>query len=63
MRSLTGLVDLPVLGVVSAAFPRELSAKLRWELRRFLFAGAALCGALVVVLLLNWVGLRMPGVG
>jgi hypothetical protein len=63
VRSLADITDLPVLGVVSAAFPSVLAAKARGQLGRFLLAGTALAGAYVVTLTLNWVGLRLPGVG
>jgi polysaccharide chain length determinant protein (PEP-CTERM system associated) len=63
VRSLTDLTDLPVLGVVSAAFPSVLAARARAQLGRFLLAGTALAAAFVVTLTLNWVGLRLPELG
>lgn len=63
VRGLSDLVDLPVLGVVSAAFPRELAAKAGAERRRFIMAGSALAVAFFLVLALNWAGLRLPGSG
>jgi hypothetical protein len=52
-----------VLGVVSAAFPRELAAKARAQLGRFLLASTALGAAFVITLALNWAGLRLAGLG
>lgn len=58
-RSLAQLTDLPVLGVVSPAFPSELAARARHELWRFSLAGAALVGAFVVAVAMSLVGFRI----
>jgi uncharacterized protein involved in exopolysaccharide biosynthesis len=63
MRGLVEITDLPVLGVVSAAFPRELAYKARGELLRFLGAGAALVGVFATVLLLSRMGIRLSNLG
>lgn len=59
---LTALVDLPVLGVVSAAFPEALAARARGELFRFVGAGVLLLLAFAVAVVLNWSGFRL-GIG
>lgn len=59
VRSLTELTDLPVLGVVSPAFPRQAAARARGELLRFAAAGGALMTAFVAVVVLNGMGLRI----
>jgi polysaccharide chain length determinant protein (PEP-CTERM system associated) len=63
VRSLTEMTELPVLGVVSAAFPHELAARAKAESRRFVLASSALVATFIIMLALNWVGLRLPGVG
>lgn len=63
MRGLVELSDLPVLGVVSAAFPRELAVRARGDLLRFLGAGGLFAATFALVLILNWTGLRLHGVG
>jgi polysaccharide chain length determinant protein (PEP-CTERM system associated) len=60
-RSLAELADLPVLGVVSAAFPRQLAALARGQLLRFVGAGSVLVAAFACVMVLNWLGVRLPG--
>jgi polysaccharide chain length determinant protein (PEP-CTERM system associated) len=62
-QGLADLTDLPVLGVVSAAFPAQLAAKARGELLRFVGAGSALGAAFAVVMVLNWLGVRLTGAG
>jgi polysaccharide chain length determinant protein (PEP-CTERM system associated) len=63
VHGLTDLTDIPVLGVVSAAFPGELAAKSRGELLRFLGAGGVLMTAFVVVVFLNRAGVRLHAAG
>lgn len=60
---LAALVDLPVLGVVSAAFPLALTARARGELIRFVGAGGILVFAFAGVIFLNWSGFRLLGGG
>ncbi len=59
MRALNELTDLPVLGVVSPAFPRQTAARARGELLRFLLAGGALAAAFAGAMALNWLGVRL----
>jgi polysaccharide chain length determinant protein (PEP-CTERM system associated) len=59
--NLAELTDLPVLGVVSAAFPRQLAARARNQLLRFLGAGSVLAAAFAGVMVLNWLGVRLSG--
>jgi polysaccharide chain length determinant protein (PEP-CTERM system associated) len=61
VRGLSELTELPVLGVVSAAFPRQLTMQAKRSLFGFLGAGAVLACVFVVVLLLNHVGFRIAG--
>jgi polysaccharide chain length determinant protein (PEP-CTERM system associated) len=61
VRGLAQLTDLPVLGTVSAAFPRELAAQARRALLGFLGAGAVLVCLFGVVLALNHFGFRISG--
>ena len=60
-RGLAELADLPVLGVVSAAFPRQLAAIARGQLLRFVGAGGVLAAAFAGVVVLNWLGVRLSG--
>jgi hypothetical protein len=60
VRTLSALVPLPVLGAVMSAFPDQLTQERRQDMRRLVFAGLGLVLAFVIVLLLNWRGLRMP---
>ena len=60
VRTLSALVPLPVLGAVMSAFPEQLTQERRQDMRRLVFAGLGLVMAFVIVLLLNWRGLRMP---
>jgi uncharacterized protein involved in exopolysaccharide biosynthesis len=61
LRGLAELAELPVLGVVSSAFPQQLTAQSKKSLLRFIGAGGALVGACAVVLVLNHMGLRLHG--
>jgi uncharacterized protein involved in exopolysaccharide biosynthesis len=67
VASLNELTDLPVLGVVSAAFPREQRAEAKLELRHFMAAVAGLLIIFVITLALDWAQLRpplhLPGLG
>jgi len=63
LQYLTDLIDAPVLGVVSSAFPDRLRHEARWSLFRFLGASAALSGVLVAVLILAINGFRMNLIG
>jgi polysaccharide chain length determinant protein (PEP-CTERM system associated) len=59
LQNLTDLIDAPVLGVVSSAFPERLRQEARGELYRFLGASAALSCLLVAVLILTIYGFRV----
>ncbi len=59
VRSLSELTDLPVLGVVSPAFPQEQEAAAKGELTRLIMAAAGLAGIFLAVLVLNWANLRI----
>jgi polysaccharide chain length determinant protein (PEP-CTERM system associated) len=59
LQNLRDLIDAPVLGVVSSAFPDRLRQEARGELYRFLGASAALSCLLVAVLILTLNGFRM----
>ncbi len=63
LQNLMDLIDAPVLGVVSSAFPDRLRIEARGELYRFLGASAALSGVLVAVLSLAINGFRMNLIG
>src|SRR5690606_16602033 len=63
LRGLTELTDLPVLGVVSSAFPQQAAARARGELFRFVGAGGLLVVLFAGVMVLNWSGVRWPGIG
>jgi polysaccharide chain length determinant protein (PEP-CTERM system associated) len=62
-RGLTELTDLPVIGVVSSAFPVEMAARARAQLFRFLGAGMVLCMLFAVAVVLNRAGVRWPAGG
>lgn len=64
LQDLTSLIEAPVLGVVSSAFPDRLRQEARGELYRFLGASAALSSLLVAVMILTINGFRinLPGV-
>lgn len=59
VRGLTALTGLPVLGVVSAAFPQQLHVAARRDLFRFTTAAGALVVGFAIVLVLNWAGVRL----
>lgn len=59
VHDLSRLTDLPVLGAVSPAFPREMAASARAELFRFLGAGGAFAATFVLVVVLNSMGIRL----
>lgn len=59
VRDLTELTGLRVIGVVGAAFPGQIRARNRADARRLGLAAAALVAALVLVLVLNWAGVRL----
>src|SRR5690606_8632034 len=63
LRGLVELTDLRVLGVVSSAFPQEAAARARGQLFRFVGAGTLLVVAFAAVMVLNWSGVRWPGMG
>jgi polysaccharide chain length determinant protein (PEP-CTERM system associated) len=63
LRGLTKISDLPVIGVVSAAFPDQLGAKAKRQLLGFIGACGILFGLLILVLVLNQSGLRLGGNG
>ena len=58
-RSLIDLTGLPVLGVVSVAFPGRLNIEARREVLSFAGGVAALCVGLLVALVLSRAGLRL----
>jgi polysaccharide chain length determinant protein (PEP-CTERM system associated) len=60
-RGLAELTELPILGVVSSAFPQQLTAQSKKSLLRFLAAGGMLVGVCAVVLVLNHMGFRISG--
>jgi polysaccharide chain length determinant protein (PEP-CTERM system associated) len=59
LKSLTELIDVPVLGVVSSAFPDRRRKEARGELYRFLGASSVLAVLLVAALLLTLAGFRL----
>jgi polysaccharide chain length determinant protein (PEP-CTERM system associated) len=63
LRGLSELTDLPVIGVVSSAFPDAMAAKARGELLRFVGAAGVLFTLFIGVMALNWAGVRWPGSG
>jgi polysaccharide chain length determinant protein (PEP-CTERM system associated) len=65
-RSLAEFTGLPVLGVVSAAFPGRLNEASKRELLKFAAGAACLFAGFIVAILLNWSGFRLvssAGVG
>jgi hypothetical protein len=60
-RSLAALTDLPVLGIVSPAFPRQMAASARWEILRFAAACCVIVAVFGSVMVLNWLGVRIGG--
>jgi hypothetical protein len=58
-RSLSKLTGLPVLGVVSVAFPRRVSLAVRRDRWQFAAGLMLLFGAFALALVLNWSGVRL----
>lgn len=58
-RSLAELTGLPVLGVVSAAFPGKMHAEAKRDLLHFVAGAACLVAAFGLILILNWSGFRI----
>jgi polysaccharide chain length determinant protein (PEP-CTERM system associated) len=58
-RGLGELTGIPILGVVSAAFPQKLHVEARQDFMRFAAAAGVLMCCLMVVLALNWAGIRL----
>ena len=58
-RSLADLTGLPVLGVVSSAFPGRLDVAAKRDLMHFAAGAACLFGGFIVAILLNWSGFRL----
>jgi polysaccharide chain length determinant protein (PEP-CTERM system associated) len=58
-RSLSEFTGLPVLGVVSYAFPGRLQVEARRDLWRFAAATACLFAGFAAVVVLNWSGFRL----
>ena len=58
-RSLAEFTGLPVLGVVSAAFPDRLNATAKRDLLHFAAGAACLLAGFVVAIFLNWSGFRL----
>ncbi len=59
IRGLAELTGLPVLGVVSAAFPEQMSARARRQLLKFMGASGVLAAMFAVVVVLNSSGFRL----
>lgn len=59
-RSLGEITDLPVIGVVSPAFPAAAAARARGELLRIVGALVLLVAVFLVVMVLNGFGMRFP---
>lgn len=59
LRDLGELTDLPVLGVVSPAFPRKLRSEARWAASRFCAVASLLLFLFAAVLALNWKGFKL----
>jgi polysaccharide chain length determinant protein (PEP-CTERM system associated) len=59
VRGLDEISQFPVLGAVSVAFPSREQFLFRRRLLRFSAAGAGLLATLVIVLALNWAGVRI----
>lgn len=62
-RSLTELTGLPILGVVSSAFPGKMHSEVKRDLLQFATGTACLLGAFALVLALNWGGFRLTSQG
>lgn len=62
-RSLSELTGLPVLGVVSAAFPGRMHSEVKRDLLQFATGAACLFAAFAIVLALNWGGFRLTPQG
>lgn len=61
-RNLLDLTGVPVLGVVSPAFPRQGAARARAEVLRFVSVGGLLLAVFAVAIVLNSLGMRLaPG--
>ena len=58
-RSLADFTGLPVLGVVSGAFPGRFAAQARSALLHYAVGVACLVGAFVIAIALNWSGFRL----
>ncbi len=58
-RNLADMTVLPVLGVVSPAFPVQMAASVRREIFRFVAAGGGLAAAFAIVMVLNLLGVRL----
>jgi hypothetical protein len=58
-RSLADFTGLPVLGVVSFAFPGRMHTEAQRDLLRFAAGTACLLAAFVGVMILNWSGFRL----
>jgi polysaccharide chain length determinant protein (PEP-CTERM system associated) len=58
-RGLAELTGLPVLGIVSSAFPERLSARWRRDVFKFAAGVACLLGFFMLVIVLNWSGFRL----
>lgn len=57
--TLESLTDLPLLGVVSTAFPAEQRREAGRELKHFITVASGLVGLFAVVLLLNLAHMRL----
>lgn len=62
-RMLAELTELPVIGVVSSAFPVQMAARARGQLLRFLGAGMVLCLLFAAAMALNMAGVRLGSGG
>jgi polysaccharide chain length determinant protein (PEP-CTERM system associated) len=58
-RSLTVLTGLPVLGIVSSAFPGRKNSEVRRDVWQFAAGVGCLLGAFALALALNWSGVRL----
>jgi hypothetical protein len=58
-RSLAEFTGLPVLGVVSGAFPGRFAQQARSSLLHFAVGVACLVGAFMIAIALNWSGFRL----
>jgi polysaccharide chain length determinant protein (PEP-CTERM system associated) len=59
MRGLAALVDVPILGIVSPAFPHVLRVQKRYELFRLLGAAAGLVAVFIFVVVVSQNGFRL----